>query len=169
MPESGEWKRVPEFGVKRRGGPVASEILYRISEAYGRKPPRIHSYGISIQNTRGLRILEQQNQNSSASVRTGMVPDGPARPGAGGPRVRKNASCSVREPLLTECARGMRGYTYRSMYRECGPGRRAHTVLCTGSAAQVGAHTVVLLLTTIARTSTCNVQDLALQCILEEY
>ena len=32
-------------------------------------PPQIHSYGISIQTPCVLRILEQQNQNSSASVR----------------------------------------------------------------------------------------------------
>jgi hypothetical protein len=109
---------------------------------------------------------------TSAAISASTTMAGPtARPRGGGPHAFLNSWCSVREPLLTECARGMRGYTYRSMYRECGPGRRAHTVLCTGSAAQVGAHTVVLLLvlTTIARTSTCNVQDLALQCILEEY
>ena len=59
-------------------------------------------------------------------------------------RVTSINACSVREPLLTECARGMRGYTYTSMYSECATGRRAHTVLCKASAPRVGAHTVVL-------------------------
>ena len=62
----------------------------------------------------------------------GSARQSPAAP-RGGVSAARLLSCSVREPhVLTERARGMRGYTYSSMYRECGAGRRGHRVPCTG-------------------------------------